>query len=216
MLLSATHNSPSHALKTLDFQWNMSSFDSRNPRTDGGIFKNLIGGWIEARAKLRGREDKARGDPALLFGEGGGGRRRVGVGAVLWKLRTSHLHVPPIIPLARLVSSCTGLFGPLERSCLPLLPPSPPMSPTRADHKRCQNNPNYGPNIILVSFGIVLVSLASFWYHRPPRLFFGPHPQYGWDFPEEIPEKFRKDPGNALRAFPGIPLESTAGMPQTL
>ena len=29
-------------------------------------------------------------------------------------------------------------------------------------------------------------------------------------------EKFRKDPGNALRAFPGIPLESTAGMPQTL
>ena len=35
-------------------------------------------------------------------------------------------------------------------------------------------------------------------------------------FPEEIPEKFRKDPGNALRAFPGISLESTAGMPQTL
>ena len=45
---------------------------------------------------------------------------------------------------------------------------------------------------------------------------FGPHPQYGWDFPEEIPEKFRKDPGNALRAFPGIPLGSTAGIPQTL
>ena len=44
----------------------------------------------------------------------------------------------------------------------------------------------------------------------------GPHPQYGWDFPEEIPEKFRKDPGNALRAFPGISLESTAGMPQAL
>ena len=44
----------------------------------------------------------------------------------------------------------------------------------------------------------------------------GPHPQYGWDFPEEIPEKFRKDPGNALRAFPGISLESTAGMPQIL
>ena len=41
----------------------------------------------------------------------------------------------------------------------------------------------------------------------------GPYPQYGWDFPEEIPEKFRKDPGNALRAFPGIPLESTAGIP---
>ena len=44
----------------------------------------------------------------------------------------------------------------------------------------------------------------------------GPYPQYGWDFPEEIPEKFRKDPGNALRAFAGISLESTAGMPQTL
>ena len=47
-------------------------------------------------------------------------------------------------------------------------------------------------------------------------LFIRPHPQYGWDFPEEIPEKFRKDPGNALRAFPGIPLESTAGIPQAL
>ena len=45
---------------------------------------------------------------------------------------------------------------------------------------------------------------------------FGQYPQYGWDLPEEIPEKFRKDPGNALRAFPGIPLESTAGMPQAL
>ena len=44
----------------------------------------------------------------------------------------------------------------------------------------------------------------------------GPYPQYGWHFPEEIPEKFRKDPGNALRAFPGISLESTAGMTQTL
>ena len=43
-----------------------------------------------------------------------------------------------------------------------------------------------------------------------------PHPQYGWDFPEEIPEKFRKDPGSALRAFPGIPLESTAGIPRRL
>ena len=30
-----------------------------------------------------------------------------------------------------------------------------------------------------------------------------PYPQYGWDFPEEIPEKFRKDPRNALGAFPG-------------
>ena len=44
----------------------------------------------------------------------------------------------------------------------------------------------------------------------------GSYPQYGWDFPEEIPEKFRKEPGNALRAFPGISLESTTGMPQAL
>ena len=47
-------------------------------------------------------------------------------------------------------------------------------------------------------------------------VFSGPYPQYGWEFPEEIPQKFRKDPGNALRAFPGILLDSTAGMPQTL
>ena len=40
--------------------------------------------------------------------------------------------------------------------------------------------------------------------------FGGPYPQYGWHFPEEIPENFRKDPGNALRALPGIPVESTA------
>ena len=44
----------------------------------------------------------------------------------------------------------------------------------------------------------------------------GPYPQHGWDFPEEIPENVRKDLGNALRAFPGISLASTAGMPQTL
>ena len=44
----------------------------------------------------------------------------------------------------------------------------------------------------------------------------GPYPQYGWDFPEKVPEKFEKDPGNALRAFPGIPLERTAEVPQTL
>ena len=43
----------------------------------------------------------------------------------------------------------------------------------------------------------------------------GPHPLYGWDFPE-VPEKFLKDAGNALRAFPGMSLESTAGIPQAL
>ena len=40
----------------------------------------------------------------------------------------------------------------------------------------------------------------------PREDLYGPYPQYGWDFLEEIPVKFRKDPGNALRAFPGIPL----------
>ena len=30
---------------------------------------------------------------------------------------------------------------------------------------------------------------------------YGPYPQYGWDFPEEIAEKFRKDPGNASERF---------------
>ena len=34
--------------------------------------------------------------------------------------------------------------------------------------------------------------------------------------PEEIRENFRKDPRNALRDFPVIPLESTAGIPQAL
>ena len=43
----------------------------------------------------------------------------------------------------------------------------------------------------------------------------GPYPQYGWDFPEEIPEKFRKDPGNALRAFPGIPHREYGWDPQS-
>ena len=33
-------------------------------------------------------------------------------------------------------------------------------------------------------------------FRSPP---FGPYLQYGCDFPEEIPEKFQKDPGNALR-----------------
>ena len=65
--------------------------------------------------------------------------------------------------------------------------------------KTSQPNPSKRPNI-----------------HPLKNSMFGPHPQYGWDFPEEIPEEFRKDPGNALRAFPGISLESTVGMPQTL
>ena len=35
-------------------------------------------------------------------------------------------------------------------------------------------------------------------------------------FRKKFREKLRKDTGNALRAFPGIPVESTAGIPQTL
>ena len=35
-----------------------------------------------------------------------------------------------------------------------------------------------------------------------------------WHFQEEIPEKIRKDPANALRAFPGIPLRVRLGSPK--
>ena len=41
----------------------------------------------------------------------------------------------------------------------------------------------------------------------------GPRPQYGWDFPEEIPEKFRKDPGNAER-FLEFPSRVRLGCPK--
>ena len=65
----------------------------------------------------------------------------------------------------------------------------------------------------------ILLTLGNCWNRNAaglePRPKYGPYPQYGWDFPA-IPEKFRKDPGKVLRAFPGIPLESTAGIPQTL
>ena len=30
---------------------------------------------------------------------------------------------------------------------------------------------------------------------------YGPYPQYGWDFPEEIPEKFRKTPETLSERF---------------
>ena len=41
------------------------------------------------------------------------------------------------------------------------------------------------------------------------------HTQYDWDFLEEIPEKIPERPRNTLRAFPGIPLKSTAGIPNS-
>ena len=44
----------------------------------------------------------------------------------------------------------------------------------------------------------------------------GPYPQYGCDFPEEILKSSGKTTENALRALPGIALESTAGIPQAL
>ena len=40
------------------------------------------------------------------------------------------------------------------------------------------------------------------------------YPHCGWDFPEEIPESVRKDPGNALRAFPEIPWRVRLGTPK--
>ena len=51
-------------------------------------------------------------------------------------------------------------------------------------------------------------------YPPPPCFSFPmarPYPQYGWAFPDEIPEKFWKASGNALRAFPGIPLRVRLG-----
>ena len=44
----------------------------------------------------------------------------------------------------------------------------------------------------------------------------GHTPSTAGTFRKKFRKKFRKDTGNALRAFPGIPVESTAGMPQTL
>ena len=44
----------------------------------------------------------------------------------------------------------------------------------------------------------------------------GHAPSTAGTFRKKFRQKFRKDPGNALRAFPGIPLESTAGTPQAL
>ena len=42
----------------------------------------------------------------------------------------------------------------------------------------------------------------------------GPYPQYGWDFPEEIPEKFRKDPGTLSERFLEFPSGVRLGCPK--
>ena len=49
-------------------------------------------------------------------------------------------------------------------------------------------------------------------WHHLGVVTFGPYPQYGWHFPNEIPETFRKDPGNALRA--GNPSRVRLGVPK--
>ena len=43
---------------------------------------------------------------------------------------------------------------------------------------------------------------------------FGPYPQYGWDFPEEIPEEFRKDPETLSERFLEFPLRVRLGSPK--
>ena len=43
---------------------------------------------------------------------------------------------------------------------------------------------------------------ASSTYLWVSRYRCGPYPQYGWDFPEEIPEKFRKDLSERFLEFP--------------
>ena len=53
---------------------------------------------------------------------------------------------------------------------------------------------------------------ANFKFLR--RSLFSTAGSFGWDFLEEIPENSGKTPRNALRAFPGSPLGSTAGIPQ--
>ena len=119
------------------------------------------GGGIE-RGGIWGQEDKGEGGSGA-FSFGKGGRLWNGGGGVCSGNCTPPTCMsPPIVPPA----GWTGLFGPLERTCLPPFPPNPPVSPTHADHKRSQNDPKNDIGIILVSFwyhfGFVLV---SFWYH---------------------------------------------------
>ena len=44
---------------------------------------------------------------------------------------------------------------------------------------------------------------------QQPRSYkFGPYPQYAWDFPEEIPEKFRETPWKLSDSKPPVPMKS--------
>ena len=195
-------NSPSHALMTLDFQWTLSNFVSKIPRTesDGCILTNLLGWGVGERggiegAKISGREDdKVEAGFRFIFSlEKGRGCDRVGVVAVFWKLRTSHLQFSPQHPsrkpgvrLRRDVRPAGMLL------CPTLSPPNPPVTPTRADHERSQNNPKMiletFLNIILVSFwyhfGIIWVSLASPFFVHLRTLQLTPLPSFFWAEPQ--------------------------------
>ena len=49
-------------------------------------------------------------------------------------------------------------------------------------------------------------------FHAPDV--FGPHPQYGWDFPEEILAKFRKEPETLSERFLEFPSRVRLGCPK--
>ena len=96
-----------------------------------------------------------------------------------------NLKVPQVVR-----RGCKRCFGLKEQkvSQESIAPPKPSFAPVQLSFAPVQE-----------AFGV----LGSKELSHP--LLTGPYPQYGWDFPEEIPEELRKDPGNALRSFPGIP-----------
>ena len=138
-----------------------------------------------------GTDDKGeRGSGAFSFGKGG--RLRQGGGAVFWKLRTSHLHVPPPLSLpqawCQAGQGCSARWNALSPTLSPQALPCPQRTLTTNDPKTILKWYWYHFSIILVSFwyrfGIILV---SFWYHRPPRFFLhlrtlqeGPLPFFFW------------------------------------
>ena len=117
---------------------------------------------------MRGGEDlrtggQGRGGFQSFFLEKGGGCGKVGVGAVFWKSRTSHLHVPPHPPSRKPGVRLQRVVRPAGTLLCPTLSPQTLTCPLmRADHKRSQNN----PIVILVSFQYHFwYHFESFWYH---------------------------------------------------